>query len=44
MAFTKDSGVRSQDSTYVFSSIAGNEIGQDMAWNYIKDNWSAIVD
>uniref|UniRef100_A0A6A7FVN9 Aminopeptidase N n=1 Tax=Hirondellea gigas TaxID=1518452 RepID=A0A6A7FVN9_9CRUS len=43
MAFTADSGVRKQDSTTVFRSISGNEVGRDIAWNYVRNNWDTIV-
>ncbi|XP_069189951.1 aminopeptidase N [Procambarus clarkii] len=42
MAFTADSGVRSQDASTVFSSVSRNDIGRDLAWNYLRDQWQHI--
>ena len=44
MAFTADSGVRRQDATYVFSSVARNDLGRCLAWDYLRDQWKRISD
>ena len=32
--------VRSQDTVLVVVSLAGNQYGRDLAWQFIKDNWA----
>ena len=44
MCFDKDSGVRKQDVSRVFSAIAKNPLGRDLAWNYLRDNWIPVRD
>nr|XP_053634367.1 aminopeptidase N-like [Cherax quadricarinatus] len=43
MAFTSKSGVRKQDSSLVFTAVASNTVGRDLAWNYLQDQWSNIL-
>ena len=43
MAFQEGSGIRKQDAVIVFGSVAYNEFGRDMAWNYVRDNWTKIT-
>ncbi|XP_050688585.1 aminopeptidase N-like isoform X2 [Eriocheir sinensis] len=43
MAFTEDSGIRKQDASRVFSAVARNDIGRDLAWNYLRDQWEVIA-
>ena len=42
MAFSGDSGIRSQDSSRVFSSVARNDVGRSVAWDYLRQNWNTI--
>ncbi|XP_070819161.1 aminopeptidase Ey-like [Chaetodon trifascialis] len=35
--------IRKQDATSTIVSIAGNPIGQPLAWNFIQANWDLIV-
>ncbi|XP_063887402.1 aminopeptidase N-like [Scylla paramamosain] len=44
MAFIEDSGIRKQDVVQVFESVALNEVGRDMAWTYLRDQWHNITD
>lgn len=44
MAFKEDSGIRKQDAGRVFQSIALNDVGRDMAWTYLRDQWRNITD
>lgn len=43
MAFTEGSGIRKQDINLVFSSVAGNDIGRSLAWNFLRSDWDRIV-
>ncbi|KAA0203270.1 hypothetical protein HAZT_HAZT008383 [Hyalella azteca] len=43
MAFTENSGVRKQDSGRVFSNVASNDVGRDVAWQYLQDNVNSIA-
>ncbi|KAK3890636.1 hypothetical protein Pcinc_005432 [Petrolisthes cinctipes] len=43
MAFTPDSGVRKQDASTVFTSVARNPIGRDLAWNFVQEKWTHIL-
>nr|XP_045584294.1 uncharacterized protein LOC123746672 [Procambarus clarkii] len=42
MAFTDGSGIRRQDAAAAFSSVSRNDIGRDLAWNYLRDQWQKI--
>ena len=44
MSLTKDSGVRKADGRTVISRIASNSIGRDLAFDFIRDKWSIVVD
>ena len=44
MAFDSDSGIRRQDASRVFGSVARNDIGRDLAWAYLQNNWQRISD
>ncbi|KAM9861189.1 aminopeptidase Ey-like [Aulostomus maculatus] len=35
--------IRKQDATYVISYIAGNPVGQSLAWDWIRSNWDYLV-
>ncbi|KAK8396295.1 hypothetical protein O3P69_005380 [Scylla paramamosain] len=43
MAFTEGSGIRKQDINLVFSSVAENDVGRSLAWNFLRSNWEMIV-
>nr|XP_045613537.1 aminopeptidase N-like [Procambarus clarkii] len=43
MAFTSESGVRKQDASLVFTAVAGNPVGVDLAWNYLQEHWPHIL-
>ena len=34
--------VRSQDTILVVSTVAANQYGRDLAWDFIKDNWDEM--
>ncbi|GBM98773.1 Glutamyl aminopeptidase [Araneus ventricosus] len=36
--------VRSQDFFTILSYIAGNPVGRPLVWNFIRDNWPALVE
>ncbi|XP_071539736.1 aminopeptidase N-like isoform X8 [Panulirus ornatus] len=42
MSFTEDSGIRKQDAHTVFGSVARNDVGRDLAWNYVREEWEKI--
>ena len=35
--------VRTQDTTSIISSVAGNPIGRDVWWNFVTKNWKTLV-
>ena len=41
-ALKENSGIRKQDITRVFRSVASNNIGQPMTFNYLRNNWNRI--
>lgn len=43
-AITENSGIRKQDARRVFGFVAGNPIGQPLAFNYLRNNWARIKD
>ncbi|XP_018019814.1 aminopeptidase N [Hyalella azteca] len=43
MAFTEGSGIRKQDAGRVFENIASNDIGRDIAWEYLQNNVEHIA-
>lgn len=43
MAFDPTSGIRLQDARSVYSSVAENDIGRDLAWDYLRDNVEHIT-
>ncbi|XP_025832297.1 aminopeptidase N [Agrilus planipennis] len=43
-AVTENSGIRKQDSARVFSAVANNPVGQDLAFRFLKENWLKIRD
>ena len=34
--------VRYHDTIQVISSVAGNRLGRDMAWEFVKENWGEL--
>ena len=44
MSLTEDSGVRKADGRKVISKIASNPIGRDMAFDFVRDKWSTVID
>ena len=42
-AFTPEQGIRKQDVKRVFEGIAKNNLGRDMAWDYVRNNWDYII-
>lgn len=34
--------IRSQDTVSVIASVAGNSFGRDLAWKFVKENWSTL--
>ncbi|XP_042234819.1 aminopeptidase N-like [Homarus americanus] len=44
MAFTAGSGIRKQDAGTAFRSVARNNVGRYLAWNYLRDKWQKIID
>ena len=41
--FTEGSGIRKQDINRVFGAISGNDIGRDLAWDYLRTNVNEIA-
>ena len=39
LAFDENGGIRKQDVARVFSSVASNKEGQDVAWEYLQENF-----
>ncbi len=44
MGFTEEYGIRKQDSYQVFYAVAGNDIGNGIAWDYLVNNWDELAD
>lgn len=42
MSIDPTSGVRKQDGTTAIISVAGNVIGRDIAWDWLRGNWVEI--
>jgi puromycin-sensitive aminopeptidase len=40
--FAMSDKVRSQDTIYCVSSVAGNSAGRPVAWQWMRDNWQTI--
>ncbi|KAF2365595.1 Peptidase M1 membrane alanine aminopeptidase N-terminal [Trinorchestia longiramus] len=43
MAFTDGSGIRKQDAMGVFSDVSSNDVGRDLAWEYLQNNVELIA-
>ncbi|XP_015184599.1 PREDICTED: aminopeptidase N isoform X1 [Polistes dominula] len=43
-AVTENSGIRKQDATRVFGSVARNVIGHPLAFNYLRNKWSRLLE
>ncbi|XP_043469608.1 aminopeptidase N [Leptopilina heterotoma] len=41
-ALTENSGIRKQDVTRVFASVANNIVGQPLVFNYFRNKWTRI--
>ncbi|XP_068228252.1 aminopeptidase N-like [Palaemon carinicauda] len=42
LTFDVDSPIRRQDASRVYTNIARNEIGRDLAWDYMRDQFSKV--
>ncbi|KAK7083143.1 hypothetical protein SK128_001738 [Halocaridina rubra] len=42
IVFMEDSRIRKQDAARVFSAIARNDVGRDLAWDYLKNQWDIL--
>jgi len=40
--FDESSGIKSQDGVFVFKSVASQNYGKDIAFNYLRENWETI--
>ncbi|KAF2365596.1 Peptidase M1 membrane alanine aminopeptidase N-terminal [Trinorchestia longiramus] len=43
MAFTEGSGIRYQDASFTFNAVATNDVGRDLAWDYLRKNVQEIA-
>ena len=43
-AFSDGHGLRRQDSGRVFSAVADNDIGRDIAWSFLKENFFEMAE
>ena len=41
-AIDPESVIRKQDSRSLIAGVAGNKIGRDLAWNWVRGNWPQI--
>lgn len=41
-AFQNNSDIRDQDISKVFYALTNKVAGQEVAWNYVRDNWRYI--
>lgn len=37
-----DSGIRKQDAAQVFESVAKNPVGYQLAFTFLRNNWSKL--
>ncbi|XP_069952146.1 aminopeptidase N [Cherax quadricarinatus] len=44
MTFYEGSSIQKRDAPTVFYSISDNDVGRDVAWNYLRDQWDQIYD
>lgn len=44
MSLTEGSGIRSQDGRTVVSNIASNNIGRDITFDFIRENWDVVLE
>ena len=42
MSIDSNAGIRKQDGSTVISSVARNQIGRDIAWNWLRNEWNRI--
>ncbi|XP_013790479.2 aminopeptidase N-like [Limulus polyphemus] len=43
-SLNQSSGIKRQDGTYVFRSVASNIYGRDIAFNYLREKWDILLD
>lgn len=41
-AVSEGSGIRKQDSARIFTAVASNVIGQELAYRFLKNNWDTL--
>lgn len=44
VAATETNIIKGQDYFTVLQSIAANRYGEDLVWNYVRENWDKLVD
>lgn len=44
LKFAMSEEVRSQDTVFVIGGVTGSKLGRDLAWQFIKDNWSDLYE
>ena len=44
MSLTESSGVRKADGRSVISRVAVNNVGQSLAFDFIRDKWSRVIE
>ena len=42
MSIDPNAGIRKQDGSTVISSVARNQIGRDIAWNWLRNEWNRV--
>ena len=42
MILDESSGIRKQDGTYVFKSVAENKYGYEIAFNFLSNKWDNL--
>lgn len=41
-ALQNDSQIRNQDISKVFYALTNKVAGQEVAWNFVRDNWRSL--
>lgn len=44
MIMRNNSGIRKQDAARVFEAVASNPVGNGLAFNFLRNNWSKLKD
>lgn len=44
LAIDPESVIRKQDSRSLIAGVAGNKVGRDLAWNWLRGNWPKIYE